>query len=376
MVGISSALPSDGNSLLYTLISLFQAVSKTEQKDLRVLVHLAYSERSKLRDAIIQISGFFGPQILAGQLLLLHTPATSSSGAHKTEMDQETYARQNMDYAFLVTVATGLSDYFLLLDDHATCAPSFVTHLHWKVRSLQSQSWVFLEFSNLGFLGKLFRSHDLPRLAHFLLLFNKDKPLDQLLLHFQTLQARRPPVICTPFLFYRQGSSPDSALLQRGSLELKKPPVRIVTDMKALYAHFSWEVYTSGVFFWTYNVSARNHLTIILNQPANLTRVQVLTGTVLEGKHILEKGQVELGRSPQGTPPRCTRFSLLGHLKAGQMEVQRLLGRQGLDVSCVRLVVKAPQLGELLIRHINLQEEPANSERASEPQKGSKSFHN
>lgn len=43
-------------------------------------------------------------------------------------------------------------------------------------------------------------------------------------------------------------------------------------------------------------------MSVILNHPADLSRVQVLTGTTVDGKCALAKGQVELGREPEGVP--------------------------------------------------------------------------
>lgn len=118
-----------------------------------------------------------------------------------------------------------------------------------------------------------------------------------------------------------------------------------------------WKAYTlDESFFWTQNVSAGNHLRVILKHPANLSRVQVLTGTIVDGKHALEKGQVELGYDPEGMPQYCTSFALLGHLLEGQVN-QEIFKSTGYDVSCVRLVVKANQVGGLIIRHIYLWEE-------------------
>lgn len=47
-------------------------------------------------------------------------------------------------------------------------------------RPIESQ-WFMLEFSTLGFIGKLFRSSDLPLLAQFIALFHREKPVDWLL---------------------------------------------------------------------------------------------------------------------------------------------------------------------------------------------------
>lgn len=111
----------------------------------------------------------------------------------------EFYYKQNIDYAFLVSFATKLSDYFVLTEDNVFIAPNFVTHIYSRVATMKSNSWVLLEFSNMGFLGKLFHSRDLPLLAHFLLLFYKEKPLDNLISHFHTLLVQESPILCRPF---------------------------------------------------------------------------------------------------------------------------------------------------------------------------------
>ncbi|XP_073740597.1 alpha-1,3-mannosyl-glycoprotein 4-beta-N-acetylglucosaminyltransferase-like protein MGAT4E [Callorhinus ursinus] len=375
-VGISSVPQPDQRSLLYTLVSLFRASSKIEQKRLTVLVHLAHSDLTRLRETVLHISTLFSPQILAGQLLLIHAPPDaypSMDDMRKEAHHGEFYSKQNIDHAFLMSFATRLSEYFLLLEDNVFSAPNFITHIHWKVNTMRSNPWVLLEFSNMGILGKLFHSKDLPLLAHFLLLFYKEKPLDRLIPHFRTLLAQKNPIICRPFLFYHRFSYHISNDTQKATPVQKKnpyvpdnPPGAIFTDMKVFDVHFPWEAYTlDESFFWTHNVSAGNHLTVILNHPANLSKVQVLTGTIVDGKYALKKGQVELGYDPEGMPQYCTSFTLLGHLFEGQMNQEVFLKRMGHNVSCVRLVVKADQVGGLIIRHIYLWEQNAKDMEAA-----------
>ncbi|KAG8518050.1 Alpha-1,3-mannosyl-glycoprotein 4-beta-N-acetylglucosaminyltransferase-like protein MGAT4E [Galemys pyrenaicus] len=371
-VGISAVAHTNQSSLLFTLVSLFRASSKTEQKRLTVLVHLADSDVTWLRETVVHISKLFSAQILAGQLLLIHAPPDAypaveddGAGAHRRNF----YSKQNVDHAFLVSFAAKLSDYFLLLDDNVFCAPNFVSHIRWKVNTLVSKPWALLEFSNMGFLGKLFHSRDLPRLAHFLLLFYKEKPLDQLIPHFRSLLAQRDTILGRPFLFYCRISysvlneSQKATAFQIHPDGPDNPPGAVFTDMRVFDVHFPWEAYTlDESFFWTYNVSAGSHLTVVLNRPASLRRVQVLTGTIVDGKQALERGQVELGYDPEGVPQRCGSYALLGPLLQGQMDQEIVLKSVGYNVSCVRLVATASQAGGLMIRHIYLWQEKAREE--------------
>ncbi|XP_063469349.1 alpha-1,3-mannosyl-glycoprotein 4-beta-N-acetylglucosaminyltransferase-like protein MGAT4E isoform X1 [Symphalangus syndactylus] len=366
-VGISSVQRGDGSSLLYTLVSLFRVSSKAEQKRLTVLVHLADSDLTWLRETLAHISSLFSPQILKGQLLLIHAPSDAYPTVDSISDEAfcgEFYSKQNIDHAFLMSFATKLSDYFLLIEDNALFAPNFVTHIHSRVTTMKSNSWVLPEFSNIGFLGKLFHSRDLPLLAHFLLLLYKKKPLDSLISHFHTLLVQESPILCRPFLFYRRVSytafdhkQKATALQKKNADGPNNPPGAVFTDMQVSDMHFPWEAYTlDESFFWTHNISIGNHLTVILNHPANLSRVQVMTGPIVDGRYALEKGQVELGYQPEGVPQHCTSFALLGHLSEGQMDQKILLKGMGYHVSCVRLVVRAGQAEGLMIRHIYLWE--------------------
>ncbi|XP_007939381.1 alpha-1,3-mannosyl-glycoprotein 4-beta-N-acetylglucosaminyltransferase-like protein MGAT4E [Orycteropus afer afer] len=375
-VGISSVSRPEGSNLLYTLDSLFRASSKAEQKHLTVLIHLADSDLNWLRETVARISSLFSPQILAGQLLLIHAPSDAyplADGIRDNAYPGEFYAKQNVDHAFLISYATNLSDYFLLIDDNVFCGPNFVSHIQSKVTNMNSNSWVLLEFSNMGFLGKLFHSRDLTLLAHFLLLFYKEKPLDRLIPHFRTILVQENPILCRPFLFYHRvsyptfdGSQKNSAVKKTDSYSPDNPPGTVFTDMKVFDVHFPWEAYTlDESFFWTYNVSVGSHLTVILSHPVNLRRVQVMTGSMVEGEYALAKGQVELGYNPEGMPQYCTTFTLLGRLLEGQLDQDVFPRSMGHDVSCVRLVVKANQVGGLMIRHISLWEEKAKEKEAA-----------
>lgn len=325
-----------------------------------VLVHLANSDPTWLKRTVSHISRLYRSQILRGQLLLIHAPPDvypTVNNVQKEISQGQIYSKQNVDHAFLMSFATKLSTYFLLLEDNAFCAPNFVNHIRSKVIYRKPNTWVLLEFSNMGILGKLLHSRDLPLLASFLLLFHKERPLHWLIRHFHILLAQQSPILCRPFLFYHRlthFTSENKTLTgqERDPTDLHILSGTVYTDMMFSDVHSPQEAYTPDEsFFWSYNVSTGNYLIVILDNPANLIRVQVRTGSIIDGKYILEKGQVELGYEPEGVPPNCTSFALLGRLVQGQMD-QIILKSIGCEVSCVKLAVNANQLGGLMIRHI------------------------
>ncbi|ELW47692.1 hypothetical protein TREES_T100003415 [Tupaia chinensis] len=337
-----------------------------------VLVHLVHTDFTWIGETTARISSLFSLQILAGQLLLIRTPPDaypSMDGLEEEACREECYLKQNIDYAFLMSFAAKFSDYFLLMEDDIFCVPNFVTHIYSKVTDLKPNPWVLLEFSDTG-VGRLFHSSDLPLLAHFLLLFYKERPSDKLMEHFRTLLLQEEQIFCTPFLFYQSlmdDEKEEATQIQKKLYGPDNPPGAIVTTMQVFSAHFPWEAYTlDESFFWTYNVSAGQHLTVILNHPANLKRVQVMTGSIMDGTYALEKGHVELGYDPQGMPQHCSSFALLGQLQDGQLDQEILVKNMSSHVSCVKLVVKASQADGLMIRHIYLWEENAKEEKVDQ----------
>lgn len=107
-------------------------------------------------------------------------------------------------------------------------------------------------------------------------------------------------------------------------------------------------------FFYTKSSEAGSHLTVVLDVPAKVFRVQVLTGSHLKDKNHLEEGRVELGYDATNRINDCDDYILLGLLENGTLNKQVLSNESGKKVKCVRLPVTATPPFGIIIRHINL----------------------
>lgn len=56
----------------------------------------------------------------------------------------------------------------------------FFTTIKSFIANQKSDRWLMMEFSQLGFIGKLFKCRDLPKFVNFFLTFAFDKPCDWL----------------------------------------------------------------------------------------------------------------------------------------------------------------------------------------------------
>ncbi|KAM9212542.1 alpha-1,3-mannosyl-glycoprotein 4-beta-N-acetylglucosaminyltransferase C-like [Dugong dugon] len=371
-IGISSVQHPQRSYLLDTLQSLFFASSPSEQKHIIVLVHLADPDPKWLDQMVSNISSLFKPYIQARQLVVINTPLKNYlplKDPKKKFNDTPAYiafrSKQNMDYAFLMNFATNHSDYFLMIEDGVKCAPGFVTQIATILSTWEYKPYATLEFSELGFIGKLFRTRDLPRFVHFLLLFYQQMPCDYLLSHFLDLLMKKKPIQFFPSLFQYMDnySSSDGKFSSLNSKELEEndidypsnPAASIYTSLQVANGSVVMNAYSLDEnFFYTKEAKAGSHLTVVLNIPAKVIQVQVLTGSGLKGENQLKEGQVELGYDTSNRYNDCDDYILLGFLVNGVLNKQVLSEESGKKVKCVRLLVTAPAPSGIVVRHINL----------------------
>nr|XP_026252907.1 alpha-1,3-mannosyl-glycoprotein 4-beta-N-acetylglucosaminyltransferase C-like [Urocitellus parryii] len=318
------------------------------------------------------ISILFKQHIQARQLVVINTPPESYNplkNLKKTFNDTSAYvafrSKQNMDYAFLMNFATNHSDYFLMLEDDVKCAPEFVTQIVTTLSAWERKFWVILEFSQLGFIGKLFHTKDLPYFVRFLLLFYQERSCDYLLSHFRDLRMQQKPIRFSPSLFQHVGSysSFDGKFNILKDKEFEdddiglpsNPAATIYTNLNVINNSLLMNAYSFDKnFFYSKEVKAGSHVTVILDRPATVYRVQVLTGSKVKRRNQLKEGQVELGYDSTNLIHDCDDYILLGMLENGILNKQVLSEDSGKKVKCVRLLVTATLPCGLIVRNINL----------------------
>ncbi|KAL4673723.1 hypothetical protein H8959_017657 [Pygathrix nigripes] len=245
-----------------------------------------------------------------------------------------------MDYAFLMNFATNYSDYFLMIEDDVKCAPGFVSQIATILSAWERKAWVTLEFARLGFIGKLFHARDLPCFVRFLLLFYQEMPCDYLLSHFRDLLMQKKPIQFFPSLFQHMGnySSFEGQLNSLTDKEFEgnnigppgNPAATIHTSLNVTNASVLMNAYSLDKnFFYIKEAKAGSHLTVVLDIPATVFRVQVLTGSELKEENQVKEGQVELGYDSTNRINDCDDYILLGLLVNGILDKQVLSEESG-----------------------------------------------
>ena len=98
--------------------------------------------------------------------------------------------KQNLDYIYMWLQALKAQPrYFLQLEDDLEIAEDYFRKMLSKIdfqNTKNSAEWKVLEFSNQGFIGKLFEYHTLLELTISTVLQFRDKPCDWILAQFLT----------------------------------------------------------------------------------------------------------------------------------------------------------------------------------------------
>ncbi|GMT33971.1 hypothetical protein PFISCL1PPCAC_25268, partial [Pristionchus fissidentatus] len=97
--------------------------------------------------------------------------------------------KQSLDYAYLMSYSAKQGKYYLQLEDDIIAAKDYTNII---LRIVKNPGWFLMELSNLGFIGKLIHSYDIPLLAVHILSHYKYKPVDWLLDDYLRTRFCRP----------------------------------------------------------------------------------------------------------------------------------------------------------------------------------------
>lgn len=220
-----------------------------------------------------------------------------------------------------------------------------------------------LEFSTLGYIGKLYKSAHLPLLARFLFLFYQEMPCDWLMSHFRELLTQKETILFKPSLFQHMGtfSSFQGTYNKLKDKDFEEgfytnPAADVYSDMSTYKKHFPKLAWDAGEgFFWGRAPEKGNYLTVVFTDPAVVTGIYVETGS--GGKDLLASAQVEIGHEVVTTEKEeksCREFQSVGTLANGRFEMQEMDKKYSSASSCLRIQVTAGQRDWVIIRKIRI----------------------
>ncbi|KAH3888268.1 alpha-1,3-mannosyl-glycoprotein 4-beta-N-acetylglucosaminyltransferase C-like [Dreissena polymorpha] len=277
--------------------------------------------------------------------------------------------KQNYDYAYIMKYCENFSDYYMQMEDDVIPVTNYYGAILDFIHKQSDDNWVMLEFSTLGFIGKLYHSNHISKLANLLLMFSHTQPVDYTFLYFNMLMGGRKE-IRKPTLFQHMGF--------QSSLEKKTQPLKDkffdFPEKKFKGDNPGAKLYTniehgedfplelaysrSPGFFWsTESGKIDSRLTILFNVSQALLRVLVLTGSRDHPRDIIYNGVVEGSVSFVGTGNNreCKGTIQLGVFKDGQAsiekeEIQQAFG--GVQIKCLQIRLTREQVEWVIVREI------------------------
>ena len=190
VIGIPTIKREKTSYLLETIKSLLDAMNELEKSDALIVVMIAeIDDAAFVQKTIELITKAYKYEINSGLLDIIVPPVEFYPNLNQLSPDKvfndsservRWRTKQNYDFSYLMTYAQKRGGYYLQLEDDVVSKSGFFTIVKQFIQSQKRNEWMMIEFSQLGFIGKLFKSRDLPMFVNFFLMFASDKPVDWL----------------------------------------------------------------------------------------------------------------------------------------------------------------------------------------------------
>ncbi|XP_052778947.1 alpha-1,3-mannosyl-glycoprotein 4-beta-N-acetylglucosaminyltransferase C-like isoform X2 [Mya arenaria] len=243
------------------------------------------------------------------------------------------------------------------LEDDVIAASNFVNGI--KSYLSMPTPWALLEFSRLGFIGKMFKSVDLEYVASTLLLKYDEAPCDLLLGPIRIDLGQMKPFHSEQSFFQHIGrfSSLKNKLMPKTDNKFKDsfylhgyppadyPEATFETTFQT-YLNFAPKLAydkKASTYFWGETPKMGDTFTVILAEPQNLTRIVVLTGKKETRADNLLYTDLECSTSHGGSLKRgeCgTKFKKMTSLVDGDADTLVTGTAIPSNVKCLKLAVK------------------------------------
>uniref|UniRef100_A0A670I934 Alpha-1,3-mannosyl-glycoprotein 4-beta-N-acetylglucosaminyltransferase A n=1 Tax=Podarcis muralis TaxID=64176 RepID=A0A670I934_PODMU len=299
VMGIPTVKRKVKSYLTETLHSLIDKLSPEEKLDCVMVVFIG---EVSPRQAVT-IVALFSKEISSGLVEVIAPPASYYPDLTNLKDDLEDFKRktwrtkQNLDYCFLMMYAQKKGVYYIQLEDDIVVKQNYFSTIKNFALQLSSEDWMILEFSQLGFIGKMFQSPDITLIVEFIFMFYKEKPIDWLLDHILWVKVCNPEkdakhcdrqksnlrIRFRPSLFQHVGlhSSLAGKIQKLTDKDFLKPllhkihvnpPAEVSTTLKVYQGHALEKAYMGEDFFWAVTPVAGDYILFKFDKPVNVER--------------------------------------------------------------------------------------------------------
>ncbi|KAM6952691.1 alpha-1,3-mannosyl-glycoprotein 4-beta-N-acetylglucosaminyltransferase B-like isoform 2-T2 [Lycodopsis pacificus] len=360
VLGIPTVKREKQSYLVSTLSSLLYSLTSLQQQDLLIIVFVAETDSDYVGSIAENVRKNFPKEVRSGLLEVVSpsqyyypnfTSLRETFGDSKDRVKWRT--KQNLDFSFLMLYAQDKGTYYVQLEDDVVAKAGYFNDMKTFATQEYSKQWLYLEFSQLGFIGKMFRARDLPMIAEFFLMFHRDKPIDWLLDHILWVK------VCNP----EKDADKDFGK-QRLFQAHNNPAAELSSSLKHYQQHSLDKAYKGEDFFWVITPVQDDYILFNFTQPIYISRYVFRSGNIETSGDKFHNTTVEVLPSNASSQDRLgtglsssykesdTGFIIIGAFEDGVAEGEIEEGMQ--PISALRLVVHSDAdvwalLSEILI---------------------------
>lgn len=326
VMGIPTVKRKVKSYLTETLHSLIDKLSPEEKLDCVMVVFIGETDLDYVNNVVASLEKEFSTEINSGLVEVIAPPASyypDLSNLKETFGDSKERVRwrtkQNLDYCFLMMYAQKKGVYYIQLEDDIVVKQNYFSTIKNFALQLASEDWMILEFSQLGFIGKMFQSPDITLIVEFIFMFYKEKPIDWLLDHILWVKVCNPEkdakhcdrqksnlrIRFRPSLFQHVGlhSSLAGKIQKLTDKDFLKPllhkihvnpPAEVSTSLKVYQGHTLEKTYVGEDFFWAVTPVAGDYILFKFDKPVNVERYLFHSGNPEHPGDILLNTTVEV----------------------------------------------------------------------------------
>lgn len=351
---------------------MFNKTSEDELKNIVFVVFLADLGTTDWKSAIeSEIRSNYSKYIETGSLKVIQAPVEFYSSMSTLKDDSYTNWRtkQNFDYAFIMKYCEHLSDFYMQMEDDVTAVTGYYSAIFDFVKLHSDEPWVCLEFSSLGFIGKLYHSTDIGKLAEMLLMFNSSQPVDYTFVYYNLLTGKQTH-LRKPSLFQHMGyySSLDKKLqplkdkffdFPAKKFHGDNPPASVQTTFKYSPDFPPELAYSENPgFFWSVEGAEINSkFTIVFSTAHKIKQIIVRTGLPSHPRDFVQHAILEASyeRTENSEKSECGEFVEIALFQDGNVDVDHstILSRLGEQlVKCLQIRFIERQTEWVIIKEI------------------------
>eukprot|EP00064_Thunnus_orientalis_P007941 superscaffoldBa00000912_g7963 len=326
VMGIPTVKRKVKSYLSETLRSLIDKLSPEEKLDCVIIVFVGETDVDYVHSVVAGLEKEFSTELNSGLLEVISPPVTyypDLTNLKETFGDSKERVRwrtkQNLDYSFLMMYAVSKGVYYVQLEDDIVAKPNYFATMKNFALQLSSEDWMILEFSQLGFIGKMFQAPDLNLIVEFIFMFYKEKPIDWLLDHILWVKVCNPEkdakhcerqksslrVRFRPSLFQHVGlhSSLAGKIQKLTDKDFLKPllhkmhvnpPAEVSTSMKVYQGHTLEKTYLGEDFFWAITPTAGDYILFKFDRPVSIEKFLFRSGNQEHPGDKIENTTVEI----------------------------------------------------------------------------------